>query len=152
MITNKKTIHVFGVEGIDKCSHEEYNLLFDKNFNIDDFLYKKNNNLLKRQLSKILGLTLFIASNPQYTLAYSKLLMSTGKSIGDDLFSKAKTFTIYGVLIVTVFRLFSEYSRGGSKYRVSEILKECVLIILSIIFLPKVPIILENFIGKHFNF
>ena len=147
MIKSEK-VHVFGLEEIDSCSYEEYSLLFNKDFNIDDFLYKnKNNNKFKKYIVKITGIALFLASNPKHILAFSK----ANTSMGSDLYSKAKSFSIVGVLIITALRLFFEFSRGGSKYRTFEIIKECVLIILAIIILPGIPNILETFLDKHID-
>lgn len=148
---NTRKVHVFGVEGIDSCSYEEYSLLFNKDFDVDNFLYK-NNKKINNYIGKIMGISLFIASNPKYILAFGKETNVFASSIGNDLFSKATEYSIIGVLIITAFRFLAEYSRGGSKYRTLEIFKECVLIILAIIVLPYTPRVLEAFLNKHFDF
>lgn len=147
---NEKNIHVFGLNGINRCSKEEYDLLFNKDFNIKEFINPNKSDFLSK-FSKMLGISLFIVSNPKNTFAYSTIIDKLPKRIGGDIFNKISGFTIYGILIVTAVRLLCEYGRGGSKHRLVEIVKECIFLVLATLFLPKIPDIAGSFVDKYLD-
>lgn len=168
-------IHVFGVPNLKKCSYEEYNLLFDNNFDISSFLDdsmllcnsdKSINNLLKLlpkhnykdvylKLTIGLSLTLFMASNPILCFALSSndnFFRKAIEQLGSDVLDGVSIGAIKGVLVVTALRLFVEYTRGGSKYKFFDIVKQCIIVLLGIIILPLLPGIVSLIVNNYLQY
>lgn len=161
-VERENKVFVYGNPYLSECTKEENILFFDKTvdplmiiknhreFNsikdyINTFLNNKKNNLTK--ITTTLSLSLFIALNPNTSTALSYLnTLSKISSTGEDLISAFATGVIKGVSIITVVRLFNELMNGGNEYRLFEILKECLGVILAVIIIPKVPLIISMII------
>lgn len=180
-ITSSKRIHVFGLSNTTSCSKEEYELIFNKNFDIsnisnDEFkslLFTDANqdkviNLVLKTLKKYnykdvylklvtdISTTLFIASNPIYCFALSStennFFEDMVNRLGTDLLDGVSAGAIKGVLIVTALRLFVEYTRGGSKYKFFDIIKQCLIVLLIIVVLPTLPGIVTLVVDKYLTY
>ena len=169
-------IHVFGVTNVKSCSKEEYELIFNKDFDVSSFcdnkylfdnLDKTNNHVLdvfrnhnyKKIHSKLvasISLALFMASNPISCFALSSSNNNFFKDmierLGTDLLDGVSMGAIKGVLIVTALRLFVEYTRGGSKYKFFDITKQCIIVLLIIIILPTLPGIVNLVVNKYLTY
>lgn len=71
----------------------------------------------------------------------------------DAFINKGRSFIIVlesgitkGVLILTAIRLFGEYLNGANSYRVVDILKEGISVLLIVRFIPELPNIIKMFI------
>lgn len=173
---NTASVHVFGVPNLKKCSNEEYNMLFDTNFDISNFLddsmifcnsNKSINTLLKSlpqynykeiylKLTIGLSLTLFMASNPISCFALSSndnnFFRKAIEQLGNDVLDGVSIGAIKGVLVVTALRLFVEYTRGGSKYKFFDIIKQCLIVLLGIIILPLLPGLVSLVVNKYLQY
>lgn len=162
-------VFVFGHPYITECSVDENSLFFinsidplsiplkeassyfDKstNFfysNFDKVLKEvKHNKVIYAKLISIIAITLLLASNP--TSCFAMSFVEKMSIVGKNLIDILSVGMIKGVLILTVLRLFNEYTRGCSDCRVFEILKESLAIILAVIVIPKLPVIISSFIG-----
>lgn len=122
-----------------KFSSETFQSILDKPNN--DF-----NNLSKRDTNRIIkvtALSLFIISNPTSSFALDLVL---NKSKGFAIVNELSEIIIYSTITVTAIRLFLEYIQGANTYRISDILKECILVIVLMILLPKLPILFDFFL------
>ena len=175
--TSTDNVHVFGVPKISSCSKEEYNMIFNKDYDISNFynnkasldnpdkiinrvlehLQKYNYKETYSKLTKCISLTLFMASNPTACLALSSssggnLFREMIEQLGADLLDGVSMGAIKGVLIVTALRLFVEYTKGGSKYRFFDIAKQCLIVLLIIIILPTLPGIVTLVVDKNLTY
>ena len=171
---NEQMVHVFGLPGVTKCTQSENLLFFNEEYDINLILNQKNHqylnyNHLSINLESILGhlkknkkvylklvssvaIAIYLASNPTNTFALT-LVESTfsemTEKLGNDTLSWVKIGAINGILIITALRLFAEYTRGGSKYKTFEILKQCVWVLLILIALPMLPKIVTKFVNNY---
>lgn len=123
----------------------------------------KNNKLLKysivsrfnkRKILKVVlgtGIFLTIILYPNNSLAISSgnLFKETLDSLGSDLLDAVNTGAVKGVLIITVLRLTAEYTRGGSKYKFVDVLKQCAIVLFILIALPMLPGIVNIIVNKY---
>lgn len=173
---NNNLVHVFGVPNLKACSKEENELFFNKDFDINDLFESKTsdyidtssyenaeaflrgfklNKGLSNKISYILGLTLFISSNPKFVFAFSNrdnIIVKVPEKLGTDIFDSVSTIVIYGIIIITALRLLSEYSRGGSRYKATEIIKECATVLLIVIVLPMLPGVVKKIVSRYLTF
>lgn len=173
-ITNSTNIHVFGVPNINSCSKEEYEMIFNEDFDISNFYNKtlfdnpdkaidkilkilQNHNYkgIYSKLTTSISLSLFMASNPISCFALSSdnnLFKEMVDRLGTDLLDGVSMGAIKGVLIVTALRLFVEYTRGGSKYKFFDITKQCIIVLLIIVVLPILPGIVNLVVNKYLTY
>lgn len=178
-INREPVVHVFGVPGITRCTPEENKLLFNGDLNnVKDILILKNVpkstfrdsfvfneiekilNHIKRnkqvyfKIIKVLAVTLLMVSEPTNAFALSltsNTLKDIMESIGNDLFDCISTGAVKGLLVITIIRLFGEYTRGGSKYKSMEIIKQFVVVIVLIVILPLLPSLVNSLVTKYFE-
>lgn len=161
-VEREDKVFVYGNPYLSECTKEDNMLFFDKT--VDPLMIIKNNkeltsikecinNVLKdknfnlAEITTTLSLSLFIAFNPNTSIALSYMnTLSKISSTGEDIISAFAIGVIKGVSVITVVRLFNELMNGGNEYRLFEILKECLGVILAIIILPKVPFIISMLI------
>lgn len=172
-IISPQHVHVFGLKNISICTKEENLKFFNKDYSFNsindykDFRFIEDNysdNFLETILSninnnkelyikivKVVGLTLYFASNMQNKTSYAlgNFLADTTSALGDDIFKWVSTGAMKGILIITTLRLFSEYSRGGSKYKIFEIVKQCIIILLVLFVLPTLPALANLLVKKY---
>ena len=70
-------------------------------------------------------------------------------SIGSDLLDAVNTGAVKAVLVITALRLTAEYTRGGSKYKFIDILKQCAIVLFILISLPILPKIVNLVIHRY---
>ena len=162
-IYREPKVFVFGNPYITTCTKEENKTFFDNTINIDSIIYKSkfdthnklnfiynniDNTLETLKDNKILtvsiALSLFIASNP--TSCFATSFMEEMTNIGTNLVGVLSVGITKGLLIITALRLFNEYINGANYYRIFNILKESIALILAIVVIPKLPIIVNTFI------
>lgn len=169
-IYREPKVFVFGNPAITECTVEENELFFDKTVNLsyieelkliesktnttDRFYYIhdnldyilrsfKNNKLLIAKITTSLAIALFISSNPTSCFALSTMEKVT--TAGFNLVGVLSIGINKGIMIMTVLRLFKEYTNGANNHRVFEILKESLALILAMVLIPKLPVIVETF-------
>ena len=125
-----------------KFNRESLNLISNSNyidFNIDRLLNKIKDKKTINKIIIILGISLFLASNPTSSFALSSL--ETFKENGLMLVNQISDILIQGIIILTIFRLLYEYIQGANDYRIFDVLKESIGAIALLIILPKIPTI-----------
>lgn len=174
-------VHVFGMPNITSCSYEEYNKIFNNEFDISNLNYKNFERLLNGEkdkeldsflgrlknnysdiyykLIKCISITLLMSTKPTLCFALVSNGARTGnflkdilEQLGSDIFDGISGGAIKGILIVTALRLLVEYSRGGSKYKFFDITKQCIIVLLMIIVLPTLPGIVTLFVNKYLTY
>lgn len=166
-IYREPKVFVFGNPYITTCTKEENKTFFDNTINIDSIIYKskfdthnklnfiynnidntlenlKDNKILIEKITVSIALSLFIASNP--TSCFATSFMEEMTNIGTNLVGVLSVGITKGLLIITALRLFNEYINGANYYRIFNILKESIALILAIVVIPKLPIIVNTFI------
>lgn len=171
---DKDIVRVFGLENIEYCTKEENEIFFDKDIDLElhlnliksikendiiDYIDKilehiKKNKTIYIRLTFLVASTLLLISNPTNIYAYSyvaqdNILRNVAENVGSDIFDGVSMGTIKGTLIITALRLFAEYTRGGSKYKSFEIIKQCVVVLSVIIILPLLPGIVTLLVKKY---
>lgn len=173
IIHENNSVHIFGIEGITRCTQEENEMLFNKDFNVEDFIsslesfeyeqepdmllekildHVKRNKKAYIKLTFCIASTLFMVANPTSCFAYTasdNILRNVAESVGSDIFDGVSMGTIKGTLVITALRLFAEYTRGGSKYKAFEVLKQCVVVLSVIIILPLLPGLVTLVVKKY---
>ena len=171
-IYREPKVFVFGNPCITEYTLEENELFFDKTINLSyidelklieskisitnkfDYIHNnldhvletfKNNKVLMARITTSLAIALFLSSNPTNCFALSAMEKMT--TTGANLVGILSIGINKGIMIMTVLRLFKEYTNGANNHRVFDILKESLALILSMILIPKLPII----VGTFFN-
>ena len=163
-IHKSSEVFIFGIDGVSHCTHEMNSKLFNADLDVNDTInnlqkeFPKNFNKCIRRLKKeslkllsdkkfqrklvvILALSMLITMNPSSSFAFSYMDKIT--ETGRNLLPVVITGINKGILIITALRLFSEYMNGFSKYNVTEIVKDCITVILATTLIPNLPAIFE---------
>lgn len=163
-VIREKKVFVFGNPYLKECTIEENSFFFKDNIdpylvginrnmeNKADFIFNNLNNMVSElrlnntmhsNLTTSLAIALFIASNPTscFALDYVDKIFTAGMNAVSIL----TVGLIKGVLIITALRLLNEYINGSNNYRIFDILKECIGVILLTVLIPRLPIIFGIF-------
>lgn len=71
------------------------------------------------------------------------------EEFGNDVFTGVKVGAIKVVIVFTVIRLVVEFCKGGTKYRMSEIAKQFVIILVLIVLVPFIPTLIEILVKRY---
>lgn len=167
-INRENKVFVFGNPNLTECTFEENALFFkesidplsvgiSKNITARDAVLNKfdfiednfdkllihfsKNKVFYKKAVYTLALALFFSSNPTsiFAMPYMDKLSSTGAKLLPAIVVGINK----GVLILTLVKLFNEYLNGCSQYRVFEILRECVAVLLATTIIPNLPLIVN---------
>lgn len=174
--TQSSKVHVFGVPGITKCSCDDNRKFFENDFTmekLEDMIcfsdnyfnrYSLDNNLptefryrgMCLKLTRYISTCILIACNTTVSFALSEsgenIFEEMLRRFFEDLLTGVRAGAVLGVLIVTALRLFMEFTRGGSKYKTFDILKQCVIILIIIAVLPILPDIINTIVNTYMSY
>lgn len=147
-------ISSFELDDFFNLLNEDYDLVEYKTL----FAIKKNEARdIYYKLITSISLALYTAENPLFSFALSSSNLDTEDNVfedtieklGDDIFKGVSNGVIKGIIIVTALRIFVEVTRGSSKYKFVEIIKQCAIAILIVIILPALPGIINLMVERY---
>jgi hypothetical protein len=129
----------------------------EENFEVI-FNHFKNNKKRYQTIAKVIGIALFIASNPTSGFAQTMMdpvattnLVQASANIYNDVYTISRNLGLAAFTFLNVLRLVGECSRGASAYKITAIIKQTVLLIACVLILPLVPNFLSNNILIYFK-
>ena len=112
----------------------------------------KRNIIYNIKHSFTIAFLLMAIPNDSYALVTENSMMSSIiEQMGNDAFNHVVLGGTAIVLITTVLRLIVEYTKGGSKYRFYDIVKQCIIVLVILFILPFLPNMIEKVFGKYFT-